>query len=222
MIRFIDIVLSFLVSPLVLMVLIPASLIKVLFDGFPLFYVSKRVGLNGGEIVVYKFRTMVNDPEKINEYIECISDGKAFQRIPVSAEIYTKTGRLFENLQLVELPQLLNVLLGNMALVGNRPLPRHINLQLVKRYGEELVEDRMSVSPGITGVAQVVGKYKLTDHERLRFEVGYARFIRKSNWAACLYLNFLIIIETVFMIASRNQLLLFNRKIRSMLEVEFQ
>ena len=108
-----------------------------------------------------------NDSKKIESYIKNIANDEIYQRIPITAEIYTGIGRWFERLQLVELPQLYNVLRGNMSLVGNRPLPKHVNLQLMEKFGEKMINDRMSVLPGMTGVAQIIGKYGLSDQERI-------------------------------------------------------
>jgi len=182
--------------------------------------VSRRIGLLGNDIVVYKFRTMINDSKKIRDYIKNRKNDEIFQRIPITAEIYTRVGRWFEKIQLVELPQLYNVLNGNMSLVGNRPLPKHLNLQLIKRFGEKMVKDRMSVLPGITGVSQIIGKTKLTDQERLKCEVNYAEFRINSMEISSLYLNFLILIQTFFLIFVGKGLDVVNRQIISMLKID--
>jgi|APSaa5957512535_1039671.scaffolds.fasta_scaffold30305_2 lipopolysaccharide/colanic/teichoic acid biosynthesis glycosyltransferase len=220
MIRLFDIFVSLIIILFVTILIFPIVLIKLISDGFPLFYVSKRVGLLGHEIVVYKFRTMINDSKKIENHIKNIANDEIYQRIPITAEIYTGVGRWFEEIQLVELPQLYNVLHGNMSLVGNRPLPKHVNLQLMERFGEKMINDRVSVLPGMTGVSQIIGKYELSDQKRLEFEVNYAEFRIKSREISSLYLNFLILIETFFLIFTGKGLGAVNRKIVSMLKID--
>ena len=173
----------------------------------------------GHKITIYKFRTMINDSQKIESYIKNIANNKIYQRIPLTAEIYTGIGRWFERLQLVELPQLFNVLRGNMSLVGNRPLPKHVHLQLIGTFNEKMINDRMGILPGMTGVSQIIGKYKLNDQERLEFEVNYVEFRMKSRQISSLYLNFLILLETFFLIFTGKGLSVVNRKIVSMLKI---
>ena len=220
MIRFFDIFVSLIIIFFVAILISPMILIKLILDGFPIFYISKRIGMLGDEIAVYKFRTMINDSDKVDRYIQDIADSQVFQRIPITAKVYTGTGRWFERLQLVELPQLFNVLRGNMSLVGNRPLPKHINLQLVEIFGKKIIDDRMGVLPGMTGVSQIISKYKLTDQERLESEVSYVEFRVKSGPITSLYVNFLILLETFFLVLSGRGFNVINRKIISMLKVD--
>ncbi len=220
MIRLFDFFVSIIIILFSTILTFPIVFIKLISDGFPLFYVSKRVGLLGNDIVVYKFRTMINDSKKIRDYIKNTKNDEIFQRIPITAEIYTRVGRWFEKIQLVELPQLYNVLNGDMSLVGNRPLPKHVNLQLIERFGEKMVNERMSVLPGITGVSQIIGKTKLTDQKRLECEANYAEFRINSMEISSLYLNFLILIQTFFLIFVGKGLGVINRKIISMLKID--
>ena len=220
MIRLFDILVSLIIILISTILTFPIVLIKLISDGFPLFYVSRRCGLLGQEIVVYKFRTMINDSKKIEDYIKSITNNEIYQRIPITAKIYTRVGRWFEKIQLVELPQLYNVLHGNMSLVGNRPLPKHVNLQLIERFGEKKVKDRMSVLPGMTGVSQIIGKSELSDSKRLEFEINYAEFRNKSMEISSLYLNLLILIQTFFLIFIGKGLGFINRKIISMLKID--
>lgn len=220
MIRLFDFFVSLIIILFSTILTFPIVFIKLISDGFPLFYLSKRVGLLGNDIVVYKFRTMINDSKKIRDYIKNTNNDEIFQRIPITAEIYTRLGRWFEKIQLVEFPQLYNVLNGTMSLVGNRPLPKNLNLQLVERFGQKMVNERMSVLPGITGVSQIIGKTKLTDQKRLECEVNYAEFRINSTEISSLYLNFLILIQTFFLIFVGKGLDVVNRKIISMLKID--
>jgi lipopolysaccharide/colanic/teichoic acid biosynthesis glycosyltransferase len=222
MIRLFDIFVSVILILISSILVLPFVLIKIFSDGVPLFYLSKRVGLYGNEITVYKFRTMINDPVTIKLYINNIANNEVFQRIPVSSNIYTRIGRWFEKLQLVELPQLYNVLLGNMSLVGNRPLPKDVNLKLKEKFGEKVINDRVKALPGMTGVSQIIGKYGLTDFERLEYEVKYVEFIIKSKQIHCIYLNLLILLETACLIFFRTSISKVNNKIILMLEINLK
>jgi len=106
-----------------------------------------------------------------------------------------------------------------MSLVGNRPLPKHVHLQLIGTFNEKMINDRMGILPGMTGVSQIIGKYKLNDQERLEFEVNYVEFRMKSRQISSLYLNFLILLETFFLIFTGKGLSVVNRKIVSMLKI---
>ena len=220
MIRLFDFFVSLIIILFSTILTFPIVFIKLISDGFPLFYLSKRVGLLGNDIVVYKFRTMINDSKKIRDYIKNTNNDEIFQRIPITAEIYTRLGRWFEKIQLVEFPQLYNVLNGTMSLVGNRPLPKHVNLQLIERFGQKMVKDRMSVLPGMTGVSQIIGKFELSDQKRLEFEVKYAEFRNKSMEIYSLYLNFLILTQTFFLILTGKGFDAINRKIVSILKID--
>ena len=78
----------------------------------------------------------------------------------------------------------------------------------------------MSVLPGMTGVAQIIGKYGLSDQERIGFEVDYAKFRIRSRQTPSLYLNFLILIETFFLILTGKSTNTINKKIISMLKID--
>lgn len=178
--KFIDIILSLVIILLVLPILVLAIPMKLLADGRPLFYVSKRYGKHLMPINVYKFRSMVNDSTFIQNEIAKL-DRRGFEAISLKSRIYTKAGRVFERLQIVELPQLLNVLRGEMSLVGYRPLPKkHID-ELIDEFGKELVVLRHEALPGITGISQITGKNKLSNAERIGLEIREANFMSKGN-----------------------------------------
>jgi lipopolysaccharide/colanic/teichoic acid biosynthesis glycosyltransferase len=82
-----------------------------------------------------------------------------------------------------------------------------------------MINDRMNVLPGMTGVSQIIGKYTLSDQERLEFEVNYVEFRIKSRQIISLYLNFLILLETFFLIFTGKGPGVVNRKIVSMLKI---
>ncbi len=151
---------DFLISIFILIIISPlliitAVLIKLTSEG-PLFFKQERVGKKGRLFSVYKFRTMT---DKIRDLSK--------QTFNDDAEI-TKVGRVIRRLKIDELPQLLNVVKGDMSLVGPRPsLP-----SLVKEFNES-GKKRVLVRPGLTGLAQVNGNIYLTWEERWEFDRKY-------------------------------------------------
>jgi lipopolysaccharide/colanic/teichoic acid biosynthesis glycosyltransferase len=170
-------------------------IVKLYFDGRPLFYNSQRIGKNAVPFTVYKLRTMVNDRGLIENYLKNINSF-GFEKIPVDAIVYTRLGRFFERYQIVELMQIFNVLKGNMSLIGYRPLPRLRVSQLEEELGREKVEYRHSVLPGITGLSQIVGKTNLTNAERVDTENFYNNLLQNKSQLKVLVYNILIISET--------------------------
>jgi exopolysaccharide biosynthesis polyprenyl glycosylphosphotransferase len=162
--RFMDI--SF--SLVVLILLCPifalvALLIKIDSSG-PVFFKQKRVGKNGRIFTIYKFRTMIKDAERMTGPVWA---GKKDSRI-------TRIGGLLRKLRIDEFPQLINVLNGDMTLVGPRPERPYFVDRLKREY--PLYTRRLKVKPGITGWAQVKGKYDTTIadvKEKLDYDLYY-------------------------------------------------
>src|SRR6266702_6755686 len=180
--RSVDILIA---APLLLMsapIFLCAAILLLLTEGLPIFYVSTRyIGLNR-PVRVIKFRTMVRDAcsPKYELKERFMRDG--YLDIPLSCEVYTPMGRILERLQIVELPQLLNVLIDGMGLVGNRPLPKE-NLGLLSQF--PLWEKRFESPAGITGISQIVGKLELTPIQRLHLESLYSRVYLEGNIIKC-------------------------------------
>lgn len=141
--------------------LITALAIK-LTDGGPVFYKQKRLTKNGKEFNILKFRSMRVDAEK--DGIARLSTGDKDDRI-------TPVGRFIRKCRIDELPQLLNIISGNMSVVGPRPERPEISAQ----YEEELPEFRLrlQVKAGLTGYAQVYGKYNTTPYDKLQMDLMY-------------------------------------------------
>jgi lipopolysaccharide/colanic/teichoic acid biosynthesis glycosyltransferase len=161
-----DIIFSLIIIVIFSPVMLLCSILSLLIQGWPIFYVSKRmVGLNK-EIKIFKFRTMVKDAksEKYGLEEKYMKDG--YLDIPLDDKVYTPIGRILEKTQLVEVPQMFSVLFGSLSIVGNRPLPKK-NIELLKYNHSELWKDRFKSPAGITGISQIVGKFSLTASERL-------------------------------------------------------
>jgi lipopolysaccharide/colanic/teichoic acid biosynthesis glycosyltransferase len=126
----------------------------------PILFRQKRVGRAGTRFDVFKFRSMVDHPAN-----PIIPDQKRITRV----------GRVLRRWSLDELPQLLNVLLGEMSLVGPRPTLAY----QVERY-DELQRQRLAVRPGLTGLAQLNGRNSIAWTERIQWDLEYVR--RQSPW----------------------------------------
>jgi exopolysaccharide biosynthesis polyprenyl glycosylphosphotransferase len=166
---------------LLLPVLIAIAAAVKLGDHGPVFFRQVRVGRNGRPFHVFKFRTMIADAEAQKAALEAQneSDGLLF-KIKDDPRI-TKAGTWLRRYSLDELPQLFNVLLGQMSLVGPRPaLPEEAS-----EYGDT-VRRRLAVRPGITGLWQVSGRSDLSWDEAVRLDLRYV-----ENWSFALDLQIL-------------------------------
>jgi exopolysaccharide biosynthesis polyprenyl glycosylphosphotransferase len=134
----------------------------------PAFFVQRRAGLGGRPFRMIKFRTMVSDAEERLSEVVSVDDLPAPMFKLARDPRVTRIGRVLRRTSLDELPQLLNVVKGDMSLVGPRPE----QVELVDRYRPEHVF-RLAVKPGLTGPMQVYGRGQLTFDERLAVEREY-------------------------------------------------
>jgi lipopolysaccharide/colanic/teichoic acid biosynthesis glycosyltransferase len=162
--------------------LLAVTLLLLILEGRPIFYISRRYISADRAIPVIKFRTMVRDAHSPKYRLEERFMRDGYLDIPRTCEVYTPLGRLLERLQIVELPQMLNVLFHGMSLIGNRPLPA-ANLKLLRRYPEW--RRRFESPAGITGIAQVIGKLQLAPEERLDLEIAYSEIYQQGNVLWC-------------------------------------
>ena len=134
----------------------------------PIFFNQTRAGLDGRPFEMHKFRTMTADAEeRLGDVVRLDDLRDPVFKLSDDPRV-TRVGRLLRRLSLDELPQLWNVLRGEMSIVGPRPE----QVELVERYRPEH-RFRLSVKPGITGPMQVFGRGDLTFHERLAVELDY-------------------------------------------------
>jgi undecaprenyl-phosphate galactose phosphotransferase len=158
-------------------------------DGGPAFFKQPRVGQGGRLFQCYKFRSMrVDAEEHLTRYLDknpqAAEEWKKFQKLKQDMRI-TKFGQFMRRLSIDELPQLINVLKGDMSLVGPRPC-----MAGQESFYAEDFSFYESVRPGITGPWQVSGRNQLTFKERVDLEAWYAR-----NWS--LWLDIVIMLKTV-------------------------
>ncbi len=159
--RAMDIVLcSIAMIPAAPVMLLVALAIK-LEDGGPVFYRQKRLTRNGREFEILKFRSMIVDAEKFEGAV------LAKERDPR----ITKVGRVIRATRLDELPQLLNILKGDMSIVGPRPERKVIADEYCKEIPEFAY--RLKVRGGLTGYAQIYGKYNTSAYDKLRLDLQY-------------------------------------------------
>lgn len=158
--RLLDIMLSLLALAALSPLLLVTALAIALESGVPVLLRQTRLGLNGREFGMFKFRSMVKNAAQIGPYFTADNDPRI-----------TLVGGFLRRTSIDELPQLINVLKGDMSLVGPRPdVPAQRGL-----YTDEDWMRRCSVRPGLTGLAQVVQRSEGTQEQRLALDLEYAR-----------------------------------------------
>ena len=166
--RAMDIVISALLLALLSPLLLAIALWILLDTGRPVFFRQRRAGKDGEPFTVLKFRTMVVDAEqRLPELVDLAALEQPAFKIPDDPRV-TRSGRTLRRTSLDELPQLFNVLRGEMSLVGPRPEEESV----VALY-DERQRSRLAVKPGMTGPMQVYGRSDLTFEERLAMERDY-------------------------------------------------
>jgi exopolysaccharide biosynthesis polyprenyl glycosylphosphotransferase len=181
--RAVDIVFSLCLIILLLPLLaVTALLIRLTSHGSALF-VQKRLGLNKRHFGIYKFRTMVADAEKLMKEIEHLNEvsGPVF-KIKNDPRI-TPLGRFLRKTSIDELPQLFNVLKGDMSLVGPRPLP----IRDYEGFNEDWQRRRFSVRPGITCLWQIGGRSSISFEKWMELDLQYI-----DKWSLRLDLEILV------------------------------
>lgn len=188
--RFLDIILSFialvLLSPVFLII---AICIKIESKG-PIFFVHKRVGKNGKTIELYKFRSMVPNAEDLIKQFtpEQMKEFKENFKLENDPRI-TKIGKILRKTSLDELPQLANILKGDLSIIGPRPV---IGEELEK-YGENK-EKFLSVTPGLTGYWAANGRSCTSYEKRMEMELYY---IDNLSWKMDIKIFFKTILSVI-------------------------
>jgi exopolysaccharide biosynthesis polyprenyl glycosylphosphotransferase len=181
--RIVDIVVSTAMTLLLLPVFLLTALLIRLTSAGPVFFVQKRLGLNKRHFGIYKFRTMVVDAEKRIKEVEHLNEvsGPVF-KIKNDPRI-TPIGKFLRKTSIDELPQLFNVLKGDMSLVGPRPLP----LRDYEGFSEDWQRRRFSVRPGVTCLWQIGGRSSVSFEEWMELDLQYI-----DKWSLLLDLKILI------------------------------
>ena len=168
-------------SIFLLFLILPFCLIVCLFiilesSGNPI-YIQERVGLNERRFKIYKLRSMYIDAEKNGHQWASKND----QRI-------TKVGRFIRRTRIDELPQIINIIRGEMSFIGPRPERPEFITEFLKDIPN--FNNRLAVRPGITGWAQVNGGYELTPKEKLEYDIYYIQHESAK-------LDFIVLLKTI-------------------------
>ena len=172
--RLLDIVLSLLAVAILLPVFVVIAVAIKLSSKGPVIFKQERVGKNGRPFIFYKFRTMKTEVDPFGPSPKAADDLRL-----------TKVGKLLREYSLDELPQLFNVLKGDMSIIGPRPL----YISQIAEWNERQ-KKRLLVKPGLTGLAQISGRGELTREEKLELDVKYVE-------TAGFWLDLKIILATI-------------------------
>ena len=171
-------------SPLIILISI---LIKLTSDG-PVFFLQERVGKNQKVFNIIKFRTMIVNAENIGDGI-CVKEGTD-PRI-------TKIGKILRATSLDELPQLINILKGDMSVIGPRP-PVTYHPYKIGEY-DEIKKHRFDVKPGLSGLAQAKIRNNGTWDERIEYDLEYVENVSFKN-------DVKLVLETILVVFKRDDI----------------
>jgi lipopolysaccharide/colanic/teichoic acid biosynthesis glycosyltransferase len=184
--RVMDLVLVIITLPFWLAVLgVVALIIRITSPGAPIMFMQLRTGKGGQRFRMYKFRTMVPNAEELKAKYAHLNELKWPDFKITNDPRITPVGHFLRKTSLDELPQLFNVLQGEMSLVG--PRPTSFGTETYKLWHTE----RLDVTPGLTGLWQIIGRAQLEFDDRLRLDIAYIE--RRSLW-----LDINILFQTVF------------------------
>ena len=169
-----DIVLSFLAIVLFSWLILLLSILVLVFSGWPIFYLDKRVGMKGKEIKVTKFRTMKNHAnENLEKTLssEQLESWKKERKIEKDPRI-TKIGRILRKTSFDEIPQVFNIFCGSLSIIGPRPISK---IELETHYTEKERKIILSVRPGLISNWSINGRSNVSFESGLRqkFELEY-------------------------------------------------
>ena len=181
--RFMDVVLSLLAAVITLPFFAVIGAAIKLTDGGPVFYRQVRLTKGGKEFEIYKFRTMIQNAEA--ESGARLASEKDPRILPV--------GRFLRATRLDELPQIYNILKGDMSIVGPRPERPELAAEIEKEIPEFTY--RLKVKAGLTGYAQVYGKYNTTSYDKLKLDLTYIR-----NYSILLDLKLIIMTPKIMLL----------------------
>ncbi len=172
--RIFDLSLCILALPLFIIVMVVISILIYLDDPGSVIFKQQRTGKGGRRFGLYKFRTMVTNAEELKEKYAHLNELTPPDFKITDDPRVTRIGRFLRKTSLDELPQIINVLKGEMSLVGPRPTSFDVNTYSLWHT------ERLEVLPGITGLWQVSGRSDVEFDERLRLDIEYIR--HQSLW----------------------------------------
>ncbi len=181
--RILDILISFLALILLFPVMFIVIIAIKLSSKGPSIFRQERAGKNGKPFVFYKFRTMKAYTEPFGSSPKSDKD-----------ERLTKVGKFLREYSLDELPQLFNILIGDMSIVGPRPL----YISQIPEWDEHQ-KQRLKVKPGLTGLAQISGRGRITREQKLELDFKYVE-------AACFWMDVKIILKTIVHVFRRKDI----------------
>jgi len=189
--RVIDLLLSFVALIILSPIFLIISLLVKLTSKGPIIYKHKRIGKDGKSIYLYKFRTMVTDANNFEKYFtkKQMEEFKKNFKLDNDPRI-TKIGKILRVSSLDELPQLLNIIKGDMALIGPRPV-----VEKELEYFKDKKEVVLSVLPGLTGWWACNGRSCTTYEERVNLEAYYAENISLKLDLKCFFKTIMVVIE---------------------------
>lgn len=182
--RALDLLLLFVSLPLLLPLIgLVALLIKIESPGAPVVFTQCRTGKGGRRFKIYKFRTMVPDAEEMKLKLLHLNELQWPDFKITNDPRVTKIGRILRKTSLDELPQVLNILRGEMSIVG--PRPTSFSADTYRLWHTE----RLEITPGLTGLWQVIGRGEMEFDDRVRLDLAYVKH-------RCLSLDLMIIFHT--------------------------
>lgn len=183
--RFFDIVFSFIFIIIFIPLFLIISLIVVCTSKGHAFYVSERIGKNGKPFNMIKFRTMINNADKLLDEVQALNETNGPTFKAENDPRITKFGHFLRKTSIDELPQLFNILFGQMSFVGPRPPLR----REVKEY-DDFAKLRLSAKPGLTCIWQCSGRNNIEFDEWMKLDYQYLQ--KRSLW-----FDFWIILKTI-------------------------
>lgn len=187
--RYLDFFIALIGLPFFVIIFIIVAPLIVVDDGFPVFYTADRIGKDGKLFRMFKFRSMKNNAPDIR-----MEDGSTFNAEDDPRA--TKVGRILRKISVDEVPQFLNVLKGDMSLIGPRPF---IPADGWRNNKDKDFNDRLRVRPGITGYTQAYYRNSISQSEKIHFDAEYAKNVTFS-------LDMKILLKTIISVLKRENI----------------